>query len=238
MKPIKITISILIVLISLQSCKDFFQGAKRNTKVYGTVKDDITGELLDNVKISVKLMDYEVNVPVYEETDEYTYTDENGYYEIKYKNISGINKLIPTRDDYVFVIFNSQYPQIPYGAETEINVEMTKIGPAKCNIITYEINPDNSHDYSNRISDVKITVLRRLKEDNNTIYPVSVDTVKYTNDTGECYIEYWEEKEYHYFLKPEIDGYTYYYGGYDYYILGSYTQGHPKNLALGMRQEK
>ena len=231
MKYLKKYILIISVLLFFYSCKDFLSGRDRKTKIYGIVTDDVSGKKLENVKLTVKLENVKDNS--YEETGIYTYTDKNGYYELEYKNIDGINTLIPEKDGYVFVLANSHYPYIPTGTETEINIELTKIGPAKMNIITYTGDMNNMSD---RLSNVRVSVLKRHKDDNTT-YPISIDTIKYTNDIGECYIEFEEEKEYNYFLKPEKEGYFYDRWGNNYYILTS-RPGHISRIGLELTEIK
>ncbi|MCD4793549.1 MAG: carboxypeptidase-like regulatory domain-containing protein [Bacteroidales bacterium] len=238
MKPYKLLTLIFLSTLFLQSCERLLTGRSNKNKVHGTVTDKETGEAIKDVKLTIYIEDFDRTNGEDEVTEHTAYTDDNGDYDLKFKREDGTHYYIkPTHDNYTLVILNGWYPNLENGLENEINFEMTKIGPAKINIVTYLINPVNSHDYSNRIPDVKITVLERHEEDNDT-YPISVDTIKYTDNTGECYIEYWEKEAFHYFLKPEKEGYTYDKWGYDYYMLGSYTQGHPKNIELGMRQEK
>jgi len=214
MKKLLYLITIFIILI--QSCnKDGFKS--RYTKAYGTVTDSETGEPLSEVKLEIKKMIFETSGYTLEETGQYTYTDQNGYYEFKFKNLEGFNVIVPEKEGYVFILFNSNYPQIPTGMKTEINIELTKIGPA---IVEGKVT-DN---FNNLLNNVKLSILRRPKND-NTSYPISIDTVTYSDIDGLYHIEYREEEDYNYFIKPEKDGYYYELWGEDYCYLNKYIQG-------------
>ena len=85
MKKLFCLITALIFLI--QSCnKDGFKS--RYTRAYGIVTDSESGEPLSEVKLEIKKMIFETSGYTLEETDQYTYTDQNGYYTTQI-NLSG-----------------------------------------------------------------------------------------------------------------------------------------------------
>lgn len=76
---------ILIISISLTGCKSC-KKALHKTEVHGTVTDDITGEPISNLKISLIGADYDFNsnLPSTGDNNNYVYTDSEGSYKFNF----------------------------------------------------------------------------------------------------------------------------------------------------------
>ncbi len=208
MKNFKIIIPILLITLSLSSCKLWLGGY--TIKKHGYITDK-NGEAIVNVKLTVLVADdfFERG----EETELVYFTDENGYYELTFGyDIDKVYRLKPTHDDFFYYIpENTKYPQIAVGdkSEQEQNFEMMSL--SKNNVIGWV--RANGHF----LEQAKIILLKR--EIDNLDYPLTTDIHAISDSSGNYYIEFDNENNYEYFLKPEKNNYsidTLYTNGLDY----------------------
>jgi len=229
-------ISIILLLIStfiLQSCEKWTYWSTKKNIIYGYVTDKETGEPLENIKMTVHFEDYDVMTGLEEATEHFAYTDNEGYYYIKYKREAGnYYCLVPTHNDYIYPILNNWYPPIANGVkENEINFEMAKIGKVK---IEGDVRCPGNTPYF--LENVKISVLTRPID--NTNYPDTTGIKTFTDADGQFYIEYEGDENYEFFLKPEKEGYYYEWGEEDYIKSYNTDPGYVIGAILEMKKDK
>jgi len=233
MKIIKY-ISIIIFILSLQSCAWFF-GADIKTTVTGTVIDSISRQPIEGVKLEIVICTIEHSFSVYKTTDIATYSDYNGHYELIYKNIDGFQYLKPTHDEYAYlgtgIPPTISYPPVGKGGTYEYNITMIKRGKVK---IEGDVMCDEEDFYW--LPDVKISLLKRA--DGSANYPDTIGIYTYTDANGHFYIEFDGDENYEFFLKPEKEGYSYNWGGSDYIEIINLDPGYVYNKNFVMDKSR
>ncbi|MCF6365844.1 MAG: hypothetical protein L3J35_06525 [Bacteroidales bacterium] len=205
-KYILFSAAVIFFAVNIQSCKYNIFGAPTFVKQNGYITDTL-GNGISNVRLDT--LKAEEFFGKTEKTDYVFYTDKNGHYEIYIDNNDYIYYIDMTHPDYIYPVRNnSPYPQTSRGESVEErNYQMVKKGPVKIKGDIRYVSPDLTY----WLDSVKVSVLKRPV--GNTNYPDNTGIYAYTNENGIFYLEYPEDKNYEFFLKPEKEGY-YYDGGY------------------------
>jgi len=203
MKTIKYTLILLFTIITaihFQSCKYNIFGAPTFVKQNGYITDTL-GNGISKVRLDIlKAEEFFTDL---EETDYVFYTDENGHYEIDIDNNDYIYYIKMTHPDYIYTTGPNgyPYPQTARGeSDEDRNYQMVKKGPVKIegNAICRDGGPF-------WLDSVKVSVLKRPV--GSTAYPNTTGIYTFTDENGKFYIEYPEDKDSEFFLKPEKEGY-------------------------------
>ncbi len=221
-------IPILFVIIMMQSCS-WITGVDATIKKHGYITD-MNGVGIPNVKLTVLVADNFTSAD--EETDLIYSTDNTGYYDFEFAwENDFVYRLKPTHNEYIYVI-NSKYPHIAVAGlerDEELNLEMMNLSKNK---VMGWVRA-NGHF----LEQAKVILLKR--EIDNLDYPLTTDIHAISDSSGNYYIEFDNENNYEYFLKPEKNNYTIdtlYTNGLDYQKIDYFDESNLASENISMQE--